>query len=280
MNELKAFQQAALKQQYMQARKSFLSSLSRRRRAGFDVSHIKVPSIPKNITEGSIRQLNKAIENYKYDVKHSASEGSIQRQRAKRYDEKKEEILAKRRATIAARTYYHQDLGGLPSFESKAVDDLMEIIDNAIENTGNTIKQDAYFALVDRRAKIAKNFFENMGINDPELKKVYAYNLEKTYERAAALLERYIWYDSDGGYNTPDVNSLNVIKQLMTLFTKEEIEERKRVMDVEGMSMQADEAHEENEKYRKSVAEAKKEAEDAYKAFVKMMNSISADEAF
>lgn len=156
----------------------------------------------------------------------------------------------------------------------------MDIIDKALENTGDTLKQDAYFRLVEKRAEIAQNFFENMGVNDPELRKLYSYNLEKTYERAASLLERYIWYDSDGGYNTPDVTSLQVIKQLMTLYTKDEMESKKAKMEVDLMSMQADEQHEKYEEYKASVREAQKEYDAQYKAFVKDIAHIANPESF
>lgn len=45
-----------LKQSYMRERKRILNAISRYRRQGYDVE-LKVPNIPKKITEGSIRRL-------------------------------------------------------------------------------------------------------------------------------------------------------------------------------------------------------------------------------
>ena len=60
----KSVKRLAVESEYKKARKNALNRLSYYRAQGYDVSSVKIPDIPKRITSGSIKKLEKVNANY------------------------------------------------------------------------------------------------------------------------------------------------------------------------------------------------------------------------
>lgn len=73
-----------IKNEYLRIRSNLLSVISRARRDGIDVSGINVPSIPKRITDGSVRRIQKIHEEAKHEI---AKRRRIKRRRQQKISE-------------------------------------------------------------------------------------------------------------------------------------------------------------------------------------------------
>lgn len=229
---------------------------------------IKVPEIPKNITEGSIRVLEKEHNHLRYitdrelrasvtdpehkyvprDEKWEKIEGyNVRIQNAKYLQaqalSRKQEIeLAQKRAEIERQNldnafweaaqlegYKWEDL---PSDTENYALKLMMIAADALSPEDSTAKkyrsqtkrkynrtkaysfnanQKALFSVVKKKAQLAYQQFQNMGIGDPNLpekNKQYSKNLEQDFAKIAKRFEEWLW-ESDQ-YSNPVMTGLEM----------------------------------------------------------------------
>ena len=175
----RAVSKAALAE-YRRARAALLRKLSRSRAAGYDVSGVEIPAIPKRVTWGSARRLRKL-----------SAKISVQKKTGK--------------ITRA-----------LPVFETKLLDTFDKMIQDAesyIDDDTNSSLARAKEALVRHRAEEARQEYISHGLNVDTTRRANAeYNLEKTWPMLIEILEGFL-YGSDQGYNGD-------LSQLFWLFTR------------------------------------------------------------
>lgn len=257
--------QNEIKKEYYKIRKSFLEDIRKYRNRGINVD-INIPDIPKNITEGSIRMLEKEHNHLRYitgremrasvtnrdliprSEKWERSEGrdiTIQNDKflqARALSRKHEAEIAAKRAEIERENldnifwdaaqlegYKWEDL---PSDTENYALKLMMIAADALNPEDSTAKkyraqtkrkynrkkaysfnenQKALFSVVQKKAQLAYQQFQNMGIGDPNLpekNKQYSKNLEQDFAKIAKKFEDWLW-ESDQ-YSNPVMTGLEI----------------------------------------------------------------------
>ena len=259
--------QSEIEKEYWRQRKSLLEDIRKYRSRGIVVD-FDVPEIPKNITEGSIRVLEREHNHFRYitgremrtsvtDPEHKKvprsekwerSEGrdiTIQNAKylqARALSRKHETELAAKRAELERENldnifwdaaqlegYKWEDL---PSDTENYALKLMMIAADALNPEDSTAKkyraqtkrkynrkkaysfnenQKALFSVVQKKAQLAYQQFQNMGIGDPNLpekNKQYSKNLERDFADIAKRFEEWLW-ESDQ-YSNPVMTGLEI----------------------------------------------------------------------
>lgn len=165
--------------------------------------------MPKKVTEGSIRKMNKLLARYKYEAKSIRIKvGRLQEAIGQEMDEDVRE----------------QILGFVPSEDDQIFYQLEQVLFDGLDAEHDitrrgytpTSKQSAYFELVKHKADIALNLFDQAGGDDPKQRIIMSINIkEYGFEKLEHELEKWVWYDSDGGYS-PNMDPLNAIIKVMT----------------------------------------------------------------
>ena len=213
---------------YQKARQSLARSMARYRRMGYSVPELPKRTKQKNITEASVRRMEKAAKEWKYEVQRSAADFSIRQQRkaTSRLDaedrQKFLEIAKDRFGTLKLNQEQLSEIIeeiGIGDTGKKALDDLKDLIKKAEEVvTGEKYgkageKQRGYFDKVHEIAGQAIQRFEHsLDWNNPEKTAVIRKNLSREWDNISALMENFLWYDSDQG---PDWSLLDLIQTIL-----------------------------------------------------------------
>ena len=236
-----------IRNEYKRVRTNLLKSINRYKKKGIDVSSFKVPKQPKRITEGSLRRIQKIAEEWKYETQHSASspirKANIEykhkqamRRALEKFNENAQNQPVKGLPEGTEQQAQAWAEAGIPDWDDTLISNLEDIINDALLETAGygagavSGKQQAYYAMVNRRAELAFQRFVDVGTGEPELRKLFSWNLSQVdYMVIQDTLEKWIWYQSDGTYDFPNLNGLNMVIAAMTT-TKKTPEWLKREM--------------------------------------------------
>lgn len=200
----RAISKAALAE-YRRARAALLRKLSRSRAAGFDVSSIEIPAIPKRVTWGSARRLRK--------------------------------LSAKISAQKKTGTIPKIVITDMPVFETK----LLELFDNMIKEAEHYVEPDSTSkkwnseeARIRKRGEEARQEFISHGLDtNTKTREIAERNLEKTWPELVELLEKFL-YGSDGEYYG-DLSNLFWIFYKLTAQNEISLEEKKKYAEGTGL---------------------------------------------
>lgn len=226
-----------IREEYNRQHRNLLQSIRRMKNKGIDVSTFDIPKKPKRITEGSIRKIEKVRKEWEYETKRSGTsairKANLQykkKQAMRRALEKFNENASKQIPNIPDSTKQKAKEwadAGIPDWNDTLVSNLEDIINDALlETAGNGAggvsgAQQSYYAMVNRRAEIAFQRFVDVGTGEPENRKLYSWNLAQVdYMTVQRNLEAWIWYQSDGTYDYPNMQGLNDVIAAMTTTIK------------------------------------------------------------
>lgn len=211
--------QKVLEQEYNRIYKNLVRSVRGYAKKGFDVLFFDIPDKPKKITQGSLRKLENAVNEWKYYTGRpgvDASKLGKNVQKTGKYAERNigsiagKDIAKKRQQARATRElieankdnqYYKQmrdmgyDLSQIPSDMDNLAIKIYEIAEEALQaGDGKTSRQQALFSVVNLKATLSLQAFDDMGVLDEELSKVYSFNLALIdFESLAMRFEAWLW---------------------------------------------------------------------------------------
>jgi len=208
-----------VEQEYNRIYKNLVRSVKGYAKKGFDVLFFDIPDRPKKITEGSLRKLKNAVNEWKYytgrpDVDVSKLGKNVQKtgKFAERNIGSKvgRDIAKKRQQTRAIEElieknkdnpYYREavkagyNISDLPNDTDNLAIKMYEIAEEALDSgDGKTSRQQALFSVVGKKAELSIQRFNDMGVLDTELSKVYSFNLSLIdFESLAMAFEAWLW---------------------------------------------------------------------------------------
>lgn len=236
----KKIPQKVLNDEYNRLYRNLVRSVKGYAKRGFDVMFFDIPDKPKKITPGSLKKLQKAVNEWHYytgrgpvDVSQLGPNVQKTGQMAERNigSIAGRDIAKKRQQAEATRAlieknknneFYRQavaegyDISQLPTDNENLALKLYEIAEEALGvDKGKTGRQQALFAVVNLKAELSIRTFDDMGVLDPTQSKVYSFNLSLVdFETLANAFEAWLWASDQ--YTDIDTSPLDRVVQAMT----------------------------------------------------------------
>lgn len=237
--------QKVITSEYNRIRRNLVRSVKGYEKKGFDVSFFDIPEKPKKITQSSINKLNKAVNEWKYytgqkgvDVSmlgpnvtktgqyasrnigsKAGQDIAVKRQQAKAIQDiigAEDELFDRNNEWYKKAVEEGYDIAGLPRDTDNLAIKIYEIAEEALDpGEARTGRQQALFSVVQLKATLSIQRFDDMGVLDPTYNVIYSFNLSQLdFVAIATEFESWLWASDQ--YTNPDMNGLEKVIGYMT----------------------------------------------------------------